>query len=205
MSGRLYIFDGVDGAGKTTLIHKVANALRSQDKKVHVQPYPSNRLIGQLIRDTMLRPNAISPQAYMHLFVADGLDVEADVQYMLAGGYTILADRHPISSSFAYQLKYHSVDNMFSVCRPGMFTNPNAVFIVDVPSNIALERIQKRGAQTDIYESVRVQEVETRRARYTALWSMMNNVVLLDGLRDDNDKTVLNIMSQVDKLILSKN
>lgn len=207
MPGRYYCFDGIDAGGKTTLINALYDELRKTSDKVVIQRYPSDKTIGKFIRENMGNPGAIDPRAYMHLFAADGLDCEKQMQDWINDGYIVLGDRHPFSSSFAYQVPLHSLSSMLDVCRPEYYTPPNVMFILDIPAAVALSRIAARQGKSDIYEAVSVTEIEHRRARYSALWTVMTNIIYLDGTRPytDNMATVMNIMKQIDNIIFAKN
>ena len=205
--GRLYAFEGIDGAGKTTLIKHVAMELEKRGEKVVIQSYPSHRLVGKLVREASLTPLAIATPAYLHLFIADALDNEAQIVKWVDDGYTVLTDRNPIISPMMYQVEVFPLEYVFSVCRPSMFTPVNIVFVVDVPATIAFERTQKRGTPLNIYDAESINRAEVRRARYNSLWSFMCNVVYLDGTRvaTDNVKAVIAATQKLNEIILSKN
>ena len=207
MSGKYLVFDGIDGAGKSTLLSAVAIEFSKRNKSVETIRFPSERTVGKLIRDSMIDTNNVSPYAYMHLFAADGLDNENRIQSWLNEGKTILSDRHTISSGFVYQSDLYPIEAVLSVIKPGMFTTPTAFFILDVPSDVAISRINTRKGTSDIYETRKVQQIEIRRARYGSLWNIMQNVYTLDGTRPvhENVKTVFTVIDHIDALAIKLN
>lgn len=204
--GRLYAFEGIDGAGKTTLIKHVAMELEKRGEKVVIQPYPSHKLVGKLIREAALTPLAIATPAYLHLFMADALDNEPQISKWIDEGCVVLTDRNPLISPMMYQVEVFPLEYVFSVCRPAMFMPVNAVFVVDVPAAVAFERTIKRGP-LNIYDAESVNRAEVRRQRYNSLWTYLCNVVYLDGTKvaTDNVNIVISSMQKVNEIILSKN
>jgi dTMP kinase len=96
--GRIIAFEGVDGAGKSTALALVAEALRAQGQKVFLprtgKDHASRpvRAIRDITRDR--RNLALDPQAELHLYCAREAQVLAElVRPALARGELVLVDR----------------------------------------------------------------------------------------------------------------
>lgn len=207
MNGRLYIFDGIDGAGKSTLTKALAAELTKGDQRVALLHYPSDRPIGKFIRQCMTQSKLLDPACYMHLFAADAVDCEPQVRKYLDEDYIVLMDRHPIFSAFAYQTDAHAVDAVLNVVSPRFFAAPNATFIMDLPVDAAIKRLEARGGGGDIYENAQAWKMETRRQRYLLLPSLFSNTILLDATQatDKLKDFALGIMKQVDERVYARN
>lgn len=102
MSGRLFVFEGVDGAGKSTLCAAVAAELRASGTPVSVLSFPGRQpstlgaLVYELHHDTQsVGVEAVTPAALQLLHIAAHLDaIEREILPRLAAGETVLLDRY---------------------------------------------------------------------------------------------------------------
>jgi dTMP kinase len=104
-SGRLLVFEGPEGAGKTTQIDRLAAWLRERGRAVRVVREPGTSPVGQRIRELVLDPeHDVTPGAEALLFLAARAElVERELRPALAAGELVLADRFFLST-YAYQV-----------------------------------------------------------------------------------------------------
>ena len=106
MTGRdgLFIaFEGGDGAGKSTQVRLLAQALRARGRVVTVTRQPGGTDLGAAIRDLVLHGEHVSPRAEALLFAADKAHhVDQVVRPALDRGEVVVTDRYT-DSSVAYQ------------------------------------------------------------------------------------------------------
>ncbi len=105
LGGRLIVFDGPDGSGKTTQLLRFADHCRSAGVSVCEVREPGGTDIGEQIREVLLRPanDAMSLRCEMMLYMASRAQlVEETVEPALKRGELVLADRF-ISSTLTYQ------------------------------------------------------------------------------------------------------
>jgi dTMP kinase len=102
--GRLITIEGLDGAGKTTLVAGLSTALHERGRPVCVMREPGGVELSERIRDLVKDPSmAISPRAEALLFAAARAQLVAEqLQPLLAAGHWVLLDRF-VDSSLAYQ------------------------------------------------------------------------------------------------------
>jgi dTMP kinase len=101
--GVFIAFEGGDGAGKSTQVALLAQALRARGRVVTVTRQPGGTELGAAIRDLVLHGDHVSPRAEALLFAADKAHhVDQLVRPALARGEVVLTDRYT-DSSVAYQ------------------------------------------------------------------------------------------------------
>jgi dTMP kinase len=103
-NGRLIMFDGPDGVGKTTQIAMAATALESMGYKIHTSRLSGGTQIGEALRRVSLNPELHrSPLTDLYIMLAMYSALEDDLRSRLAEGFTCLIDRSPLSI-MAYQV-----------------------------------------------------------------------------------------------------
>jgi dTMP kinase len=103
-AGRLITVEGLDGAGKTTLVGRLAAALDERGQPVFVLREPGGIDVSERIRALVLDPELrICPRAEALLFAAARAQlVDEELRPMLERGDWVLLDRF-VDSSLAYQ------------------------------------------------------------------------------------------------------
>ena len=107
MVGQLIVFEGIEGAGKTTQLQRAAAWLRSQvTVPVLTTREPGGTLLGQELRHLLLKvrgEDEIAPRSELLLYASDRAQhVEQYLKPNLAQGAMILCDRYT-HSTLAYQ------------------------------------------------------------------------------------------------------
>lgn len=96
-------FEGVDGSGKTTQAHLLAERLRSEGREVVETREPGGTRLGEEVRELLLGGAAVAPWAEAALFAAARAQlVEEVIRPALERGADVVCDRY-IDSSLAYQ------------------------------------------------------------------------------------------------------
>ena len=151
--------EGIEGSGKTTQVHLLAEALGRAGHAVRVTREPGDTPLGARIRELLLHDDLpISPAAELHLLLADRAEhVETVLRPALARGEIVLCDRFS-ESTLAYQaygrgLPLDEVRAADAVARGGLV--PDLTFVLDCSVGVGLERTHARrgDAAADRFES----------------------------------------------------
>ena len=105
MPGRLIVFEGVEGAGKTTQLQRLCRRLDRIGIENSPFREPGGTVLGDEIRSLLLQPgNAVAPSSEALLFMASRAQlIEERVRPALARGHVVLLDRFFLST-YAYQV-----------------------------------------------------------------------------------------------------
>jgi dTMP kinase len=171
MPGRLVVFEGVEGAGKTTQLERLALRLGRHGARVRMLREPGGTAVGDEIRALLLRPGAIiPPRTEALLFMASRAALVGEqVRPALARGEVVLLDRFFLST-YAYQvggrgLPQHEVRDANAFATGGLI--PDVTVLLTIPVGDGLDRAALRGAsdrmeQADRAFHDRVEEAFTR-------------------------------------------
>lgn len=178
MTGLFIVLDGPDGAGKTTQILALADALRSHGRQVLVTAEPTHGPIGLYIR-RHLDPKT-PPEVLAALFTADRCEhLKLEVEPALARGLDVVCDRY-IPSSLAYQGELAADLNRD-------FRRPDLTVILKLSTATAMTRLAARGG-ADAWE---IERQSTAHAGYVRVAETLRawgwNIVEVDAEGDQED------------------
>ncbi|NKI34485.1 dTMP kinase [Wenzhouxiangella sp. XN79A] len=169
--GRLITLEGGEGAGKTTAIDAVVRCLEGHGRSVHRTREPGGTPAAEKIRGLLLDPatGALDPLTELLLmFAARRENVVGSIEPALAAGQDVVCDRFT-EASHAYQgggrgLGPAPVEALGGLVHPDL--EPDLVLVLDVPVEVGLARIRKRGDAPDRFEGDRVDFLERVRRTY---------------------------------------
>jgi dTMP kinase len=132
------VFEGIDGAGKSTQAKLLARRLADLGIPVLLTAEPSDGPVGQIIRSLTTRLEA---EEEARLFTEDRRNhVERVILPALAEGRTVICDRY-VHSSVAYQ-GARGVDQAAILSAQSPFApQPDVIFLLEIPADIAIARI----------------------------------------------------------------
>ena len=144
MTDRYIAFEGIEGAGKSTVAQKVADKLRDGTNRVVTVREPGGTRTGERIRGVLLDADGTpGPWAEALLFAAARAQLaEEIVGPALAAGDWVVSDRSAYSS-LAYQGggRQLGIDAVRSVNEPGLAgVWPQLVILLRVDAIAGLER-----------------------------------------------------------------
>ena len=155
--GKFIVFEGIDGAGKTTQINLLANYLREQGRAVYCTAEPTETVSGGLLRDALSGVSRRTVCEMAAMFVFDRINHNVNpvngIQKMLADGFDVICDRY-YYSSLAYQgsgTDPEWVSNMNLNCPEIM--RPDVCVFLDLTPEQSMARINRNRATQEIYEN----------------------------------------------------
>jgi len=172
--GLFITFEGMDGSGKTTQMHRLAARIRAQGKAVVETAEPGGTAIGQQIRQILLDAvnQELSPTAELLLYFASrAQNVDEVIRPALARGEIVLADRFT-DSSVVYQgcgrgLGAETVLALDRIACRGLV--PDLTLLVDIDVESSLARAHARNARApDAGTRMDEQGIEFHRKVYDA-------------------------------------
>lgn len=149
-----FVFEGIDGSGKTTQCRLLARALQKDGHRVLAVREPGGTALGEELRRLLLHglDRPITPAAELFLFLAARAQLASEqILPALAGGQVVLADRFT-ASTIAYQgygrhLPLDVLEKAAYLASSGLV--PRRQFLLDIAPARALERL---GPQRDRLE-----------------------------------------------------
>ena len=181
MPGRLVVFEGVEGAGKTTQLERLALRLGRHGLPVRMLREPGGTTVGDEIRALLLRPGAhIPPRSEALLFMASRAALmEEQVRPALARGEVVLLDRFFLST-YAYQVGGRGLPEREVREANGFATGglvPDVTVLLTLPVAEGLSRAARRGESDRMEQADRAfhDRVEGAFARFAdEAWQAMH-------------------------------
>ncbi len=156
MPGAFLVVEGADGAGKTTLVKRLAARLREAGLAVVEVREPGGTPLAELARNAALDATlTASPLAELFLMLAARADLAAKViRPALARGEVVLSDRFELSTE-AYQIAGRELPRDPVLAANGLATGglkPDLTLVLDLPADLGLARVAQGGRARDRIE-----------------------------------------------------
>ena len=148
MSRGLFItFEGIDGAGKSTHIDGLAQALRATGRVVTLTREPGGTPLAEKLRDLVLNDDMDPMTEALLVFAARRNHLQQLIEPALARGELVLCDRFS-DATFAYQGGGRGFDlqvlnqlEHWVQARPGGLLQPDLTIWFDLDPQIAAQRL----------------------------------------------------------------
>jgi dTMP kinase len=149
-NGLLVVFEGIDGSGKTTLAHAIAEELKKTFPKVILTREPGATALGKTLRGLIL-DGQLSDRAEFLLFAADRAQHCAErIRPALLENAIVISDRMA-DSSLIYQGISHGfrIEELRSINDWAMNgVKPDITFYLRIDPTVAHTRLVARGPLT---------------------------------------------------------
>ena len=202
--GRFIVFEGIDGAGKTTQIELLAKHLREQGRAVYCTAEPTESVSGGLLRDALSGVSRRTVCEMAAMFVFDRINHNVNpvngIQKMLADGFDVICDRY-YYSSLAYQgsgTDPEWVGNMNLNCPEIM--RPNVCIFLDLTPEQSMARINRNRATQEIYENEeKLTQVRNQFYRVFEQLRERDNIQIVDAYRtlEEIHTDIVKLMDQI--------
>ena len=155
MKGLFITLEGVDGAGKSSHIEYVADAVRAGGRPhVIVTREPGGTELAERLREAILSEPMSPLMETLLVFAARADHVAKVIRPALDAGSSVICDRFT-DATLAYQGAGHGVSadliaTLAQAAHPGL--KPDCTLVFDCPYDVARQRLRKTGRALDRFE-----------------------------------------------------
>ena len=151
---RFVTLEGVDGAGKSSHIEFIADALRPKGAHVIVTREPGGTDLAERLREVILGERVPPVLETLLVFAARTDHVTRVIRPALEAGTVVICDRFT-DSTVAYQgagngVSRQLIKQLAEAAHPGL--KPDRTLIFDCPYEISTARLAKTGRALDRFE-----------------------------------------------------
>lgn len=181
--------EGIEGCGKSTQARALAAAL---GPGVLLTQEPGGTPLGREIRNLLLHGGAMTPAAEVLLYFADRAQHVAEVvRPALAAGRLVVCDRY-VDSTYAYQgygrgVPLELLRHVWQLATDGL--TPDLTLLIDVPVELGLGRIERRGSHDRLEGEARAFHVRVRDGYHALAREEPQRWQVLDGTRPEQELT----------------
>jgi len=150
--GKLIVFEGIDGSGKTTLSRALKEVFERKGVACVLSEEPTNSKFGQKIRAFLRGELQLSKLEVLNLFLKDRKEhTKSLIIPAIKKGEWVILDRYYLStaayqSAQGFELKRLLVDSETTSLLPDL------VVFLDVPPEEAIRRLHTRGLEKSVFE-----------------------------------------------------
>ena len=198
--GKFIVFEGIDGAGKTTQADLLFGFLQRDEQQarlghhgVHITQEPTTNLIGGIIRSQLTHDWKSGPECLQLLFAADRMyHLGKEVLPSLEQGITVIDDRY-LYSSIAYGTAAGCQEQWLAQINANAL-QPDIVFLLDVPAQVCIQRILAERHGIALFEKEKI--LEEVQANYLGLAKTYPNFCIING-----DQTKEKVQSDIQAIL----
>ena len=172
--GLFITFEGTDGTGKTTQIQRLTADLRQTGYDVCLTREPGGTPISEQIRDMLLNPNHSEMVATTELLLyaaSRAQHVSEVIKPALEAGKVVIssrfADATVVYQGYGRGLDLERINRLNRIATDGIM--PDVTFVLDLPVEIGLQRLQKRRGGLDRLEREKIEFHRRLREGYQTL------------------------------------
>lgn len=168
MKGKFITFEGIDGAGKSSHVEWLAEALRQNGRVVHVTREPGGTALGEKLRELLLNEPMHLETETLLMFAARREHLARLIEPALNRGEWVVCDRFS-DATYAYQGGGRGLDRAkFLALEHWVHEHlqPDLTLLFDLPLDVARERIVLANRVLDKFEQERADFHERVRQAY---------------------------------------
>jgi len=197
--GLFVVFEGIDGTGKSTQLHLLADKLQQMGYAVVSTREPTDGPFGKKIRELFVDREVVSSEEELELFIADrDQHVQEVIAPALAKGRIVVCDRYYLST-IAYQ-GANGLDPEFIMEKNMGFPVPDLAIILEIEPAQSILRIQNQ--RNEIPNTF---EKESNLRKVAAIFDLMQHPYIERISASDSIENVhLQVVKAVKKTLAQK-
>lgn len=184
---KFIVFEGIDGAGKSTQIRLLGEYLESVGIKTAISAEPTTYPTGRAIRDVLSGKVKVTDDELAVMFATDranhNTNPDNGIASCLSSGVTVISDRY-YYSSMAYQGVQIGLERVMQLNLENPdIRRPDLCIFLDLTPEDSLARINAREGESEIFETYEYLE-KTRNTFYNVINLMRErgeNIVCIDA------------------------
>jgi dTMP kinase len=201
MKSPFIVLDGLDGSGKGETINRLNDYLVKEGFDVLVTREPTDGVHGKKIREIL--ENEKDPKTgaelCLNLFVKDREEhLKKEIEPFLERGNSIVVCDRYYYSTMAYQ-HTQGVEMEKIITENMAFRTPDITFILDLPAEIALERVAKRGKEKEKFE--KLEFMKQLRLNFLQLKEELEDNIRIIDASKSKEEVFEQIKKEIDKLL----
>ena len=197
--GMFIVFEGIDGTGKSTQVHLLAEKLQQLGYAVVITREPTDGPFGQKIRELFVDRKSVSQEEELELFIADrDQHVQEVITPALSDDCVVVCDRYYLST-VAYQ-GANGMDPEFIMEKNNKFPVPDLAIILEIEPAQGIDRIQnQRNEDPNTFEE------ESNLRKVAAIFGTMQHLYIkrIDAA-DSIENVHQQVLSEVKKTLAHK-
>ena len=150
MVGKLYVFEGLDGAGITTQATLLRNHFLNKEKDAILTKEPTDGLVGGIIKACLRGEWKTNPLTLQMLFAADRAHhLNTEIEPAMKKNKIVICDRYVLSS-----LVFGALNTNLDILKQinSHFMKPHITIVIDTNPKICLERMKKARHHVELFE-----------------------------------------------------
>ena len=187
MRGKFIVVEGLEGAGKSSVIGLIVQALKDAGKRVEQTREPGGTPMAEAIRECVKQDwdETVSEETELLLMYAARVQLLTNKIFpSLDAGAWVVGDRHDLSSQ-AYQgggrgVSGKTMTAISDIALKGF--KPDLTLYLDVEPAVGLERARGRG-ELDRIEQAGLTFFERTRAKYLSLAEQDESIVVISAMQ----------------------
>jgi dTMP kinase len=200
--GKLIVFEGVEGSGKTSQIKLCSSWLESLNISVVVTREPGGTDLGVALRRLLLEAgNSIADKTELLLYAADrSQHVHHHLMPNLARGAIILCDRYT-DSTIAYQgwgrqMNIATIEQLNLLATDGL--QSDLTILLDIDPEISLQRILQKRKLDRIEQADLAFHHRIRQGYLSLAKKSPEKIVVING-----NQSIEQVASEIQQLLIS--
>lgn len=204
--GFMVVFDGSNGAGKTTVIKGVEQYLLSKGYSVELTREPGGTPIGEKIRRVILDPSTpeMSYMTELMLFGAGRAQhIQEKIKPALAQGKIVISDRFDAATfSFQHYARGIELDTIIKINDFALAGfSPDMNIILDLDPSEGLKRVHSRGEGLDRLEDEKADFLIKARNGYLAQAEQSPEKFEVIDAAQSKEAVLIDVIRVIDSLL----